>query len=523
MKHKFVLIIFVAFAIALISFFVMNGNPSKQTVSTPQSKIVKPVVTDLQNENFGDDGSNSESTTLTSFIPLAPDETLLNIITVDFDGDMRDDQINLVRKVTSPYLWLLVGLYDTDTGSYERTFEIQTAITQVHSFSYAGLDVLGNHQMELVYQGVTDAGDSVLRIYQLKKKRRNGYELNIIGDFVSDGSLFIQQSSRDQAYELSQVNAEPYSIVAYGSLPDSAVNSGNSYEQYQITYNWDKKSNSFVETERVKMSDRRVAANELAKIQDGTIGTFTDFLDGLWYKTSNDGDGIRYLSFDYADSEIILQYNDFEEVYVWLESYLSNSGIYLSAKNTTISSLNRRYYITLVATDEIRLRIQENIGMIIDESNLWNGNYKKMTPKTAISSSKKKITSEDFLKDLTAGEIWYASDGTKFTFSSGKYVASGDLSEETGKFTVMDVGSVPVVSFRSDANVERPFLKQNYQLSYGMITPPAPKNRSKAKKPVPVIDHNTIIIQAVHLSLQMPEPVDSNTITLTRGTVTVAQ
>ena len=160
--------------------------------------------------------------------------------------------------------------------------------------------------------------------------------------------------------------------------------------------------------------------------------------------------------------------------------------------------------------------------MIIDESNLWNGNYKKMTSKTVLNNEKKKISAEDFLKDFSSGEIWYASDGTKFTFSSGRYVASGDLTEEVGKFAIMNVGSVQVMSFRPDASVSKPFLKQNYQLSYGMTTPPV-NSRSKRSKPVPVIDHNTIMIQPVNLSLQMPEPMDSNTITLTRGTVPVAQ
>ena len=156
MKHRFVLIFFVVFALSLITFLVVNGRPAKQTVSNTQSKIVKPVVTNLQSENIGDDGSNAESEELTSFIPLAPDETLESILTVDFDGDMRDDQINLVRKVTSPYLWLLVGLYNSATSSYERSFEIQTPITQIHSFSCAGIDMLGNHQTQLVYQGVTE-------------------------------------------------------------------------------------------------------------------------------------------------------------------------------------------------------------------------------------------------------------------------------------------------------------------------------------------------------------------------------
>ncbi len=507
MKQRAVIVVFFLIAIGLVVFFMLNGSPSEQKVSQPRSKIVNPVQLEKHEFALSDDVLEQEAE-MTSFIPLSPDETLVDILTIDFDGDTRDDQINLVRKVTNPYLYLIVGLYDSVTGSYERTAEIQTPITQAHSFSYAGLDVLGNHQMELVYQGVTDDGYSILRVYKMEKDYYGSPVFEIIGDFVSDGSIFVQQVQRDQSYELSHINAEPFDIVCYGSAELGA----KSYEQFQITYKWNVSEKRFVESSREKMSERRVMANELAKIQDGTVKTFVKFLDGLWYKTSNDGAGIRYLSFDYENSEVILQYEDFEEVYLWLDSYLTNAGIYLSTKNTSISSLNRRYYITLVSSSEIRLRIQENIGMIINESNLWDGNYKKMTSRTGFSSPESKISSADFLKDLTSAEFWEASDGSKLKFAGGKYKISTEFSQETGKFSVMDVGSVPVIAFKPDSSVEKPMLKRTYQLSYGMKVS---KNSKKTKtKVVPAADHGTVIIQPVNISLQMPEAADGTVLTL---------
>ena len=134
MKQRAVIVVFFLIAIGLVVFFMLNGSPSEQKVSQPQSKIVNPVQLEKHEFALSDDVLEQE-TEMTSFIPLSPDETLVDILTMDFDGDTRDDQINLVRKVTNPYLYLIVGLYDSVTGSYERTAEIQTPITQAHSFS----------------------------------------------------------------------------------------------------------------------------------------------------------------------------------------------------------------------------------------------------------------------------------------------------------------------------------------------------------------------------------------------------
>ena len=148
--------------------------------------------------------------------------------------------------------------------------------------------------------------------------------------------------------------------------------------------------------------------------------------------------------------------------------------------------------------------------MIINESNLWDGNYKKMTSRTGFSSPESKISSADFLKDLTSAEFWEASDGSKLKFAGGKYKISTEFSQETGKFSVMDVGSVPVIAFKPDSSVEKPMLKRTYQLSYGMKV----SKNSKKTKVVPAADHGTVIIQPVNISLQMPEAADGTVLTL---------
>ena len=107
------------FAIRFIFFHNEYGN-------------IRPVVVNPTSEENSSEESTLQAQTNdtdihTSFIPLLPTETLMDTLTIDFDGDTLDDQIIAIRKANSPNLFLIVGLYNPNTNSYERSAEISTA------------------------------------------------------------------------------------------------------------------------------------------------------------------------------------------------------------------------------------------------------------------------------------------------------------------------------------------------------------------------------------------------------------
>ena len=69
----------------------------------------------------------------------------------------------------------------------------------------------------------------------------------------------------------------------------------------------------YVQTRQIFVAGKNIAAEALAKIQDGTVETFANYLNGLWYKTDNEDNEIRYIFLDYKNSEVIFlegeQYN----------------------------------------------------------------------------------------------------------------------------------------------------------------------------------------------------------------------
>ena len=442
---------------AMLALLFFSRNLFVKNNSISRARVVIPIVGDLNS----DGGANEYSDSLeqTSFILLSNGETLLGTLEMDIDGDGFDDQVNMIRTALSPRIVLIVGLYNSKTGNYERTAYLTTQITQMRTFACASIDVIGNHKNSLVYQGVTDSGSFVLKIFDGNRDKNGALILTPIGDFEANGTIFIQQSPRSEAYELNHAKGDSFPVWVYTS-----EQSGDSakLDQIQTMYEWSESESAYVVSRTFRVTGNTLAQKELAKIQDGTVDSFGNFLDGLWYKTENAGMGIRYISFDYPNSEIIFEYEDSEEVYSWLNSTLRRNGIYFSAVNKSIENLQRRFDISLVSTDEIRIKLQDDVRMLINESTLWDGNYKKFVSRE--SPEVKKTKEQECIERLLEQEFWETSDGTVLKFDDSTYVANGKASYDLGRFTTNEVAGRTLIQFRSSHEV--PFFKGSYLPSF---------------------------------------------------------
>ncbi len=452
-------VIFVLVA-ALLAFLFFSRNLFVKNTSISRSRVVIPLVG--ENAEKSKSGEYSDGLEHTSFIQLANGETLVGTLEMDIDGDSFDDQINMVKTAQSPYIVLIVGLYNGKTGTYKRSNYLATEITQVKTFACTSLDVLGNHKNALVYQGITDSGKVVLKIYEGTYNKNDEFILNPIGDFEADGTIFIQQTPRSESYELSQTKGESFPVWVYTSEAQKTGGETSRLDQIQTMYEWSEAEGKYVAARTVRVAGNRVAERELARIQDGKVDTFGKFLDGLWYKTENSGNSIRYISFDWPASEIIFEYEDSEEVYSWLNSTLRRNGIYFSAVNKSIENLQRRFDISLVSTDEIRIKLQDDVRMLINESTQWDGNYKKFTSRAA---PEEKTTKEaEVIARLIEQSTWESGEGTILTFTENSYTANGKTSYDAGRFTTTEVLEATLLQFRSVHEV--PYFKSFYEPSF---------------------------------------------------------
>ena len=114
MKSRVLVVVFAGVALLFLFLLGFNFFYLRNRSKSVLPKMVTPVAEDGTSSGTEDGASVSDESVLTSFVPLLPTETLMSTLTVDFDGDTFDDQVVAVRKAGSPYLFLIVGLYNPD-------------------------------------------------------------------------------------------------------------------------------------------------------------------------------------------------------------------------------------------------------------------------------------------------------------------------------------------------------------------------------------------------------------------------
>ncbi len=447
---------FVIVAMVLLVIFLTKKTSESAGKSGTQNL---PASGNFQGEGFSaaENSLGIEDSAIVSFMPLRANETLLGSSGFDLNGDNFDDEILVVRKSESPFLYLIVGLYNQETTLYDRVAELRTEITQLRSLSYNGMDVTGDHRIALVYQGFTDDEHAVLQMFFC----RRGGVVNI-GSFKSDGTIFIQQYNRSETYELSQSSGRSFPVWVYAS--DTRPGAGN-LSQVQTEYNWDEGAGRYVQTRQVFVTGKNIAAAELAKIQDGTVETFANYLNGLWYMTDSPEKEIRYIFFDYAAREVIFLVGDSQEVFNWQNSNLYHNGIYLSTVNVSIENLRRRFDIGLTGINEMRVRVHDDVRMLLQTDALWNGQYKKMNMRRDFNSGEEVSRELAALRErLEEVPNWIAPNGISVTFKDGSYKISGEGQDENGVYFLTMVKSAFVVQFNSRA--KNRYFGEAYTLSY---------------------------------------------------------
>lgn len=450
---RFATVLFVIVVIAVTSILVIYrrnslNTPVQQQESVSHAKTIIPLTDKDSQIDINSTTEEEAANTLTSLAPLLPTETLLATQDIDFDADGYDDQINAVKRTTSPNISLIISLFNPSTSSYERSASIDTAVSQIKTFAFFCMDLTGFHQNSLIYTGISDNSLSVLEAFQSVINDRE-ITLTKIVDIQTYGSVSIQQISRSDAYALSQANGESYPIIE--NVTDNS-SGNNSLDQLQIVYNWDRRIGQYVKKSETRIPGKKIAADVLASIQDGTVETFTSFLDGLWYQTSSES-SIRYVFFNKTDNEIVFLVDDTEEVYLWDDNRIRRNGIYLSCINTLIANLKRRIDITLTGIDEIKLKLDDDVGMTIKTDNLWDGQYKKMSVKTDFTVKTSATDTKNALDFLQESKNWQTADGMSLSFANNLCSIKTDTSVSTARLVLLSVGDEQLLQFRTESGV----------------------------------------------------------------------
>lgn len=496
MKSKILLGLFLFSIISIFTvFFITRKNHDDKDKSLTRAKIIAPKTSVSDDSDSENNDVFFESEKYETFVPLYSGETLISTLTVDLNNDGDDDEVIIIRKANTPFLYLVAAIIDSDTGVYKRLEPIQTQFTKTKTFSYNGMDITGEHKTALIYQGLADNGNYVMKIYHCHTVDGEPQLVNI-GDFSCDGTVFIQQVDRSDAYALSLAEGKSYSVWVYKS-EKAASDNQKVQNQIQQEYKWNAITKKYELSQEIKVAASRLVAKELSRIQDGTVETFAGFLDGLWYKTSNDDGDIRYLFFNYKDSEIIQLYKDIQEVYEWGDNRLRHNGMYINSVNADIMNLHRHFDVALVGIDEISVKLRDDINLNINEKPLWDGQYKKMSMQSNFIESDKDSDMKIFVRELKKGPSWSSFDSMMtIVFDDCTYTLQTNDVTESGVYVTQNVGNYNVIQFRSDS--EMSYLSENYSIEFGIKTvTETVKNKTIEKE---VVDYDTIYLVPIKIN-----------------------
>ena len=442
--RKFVISVFAAVIVFLLvfSFIMRTKKPVEKEIV--KSITVRPVTNIEQHEEEAAAVSEKNADITTTLIALQPNEILLNIIATDINGDTLDDQIISVKRSGVASVILITGIYNSDKAEYQRVSEIETGVTQANTFSFSITDLIGDHSNVLVFTGMNNSGESILKAYKPSSFLRFKFNYDLIADLKTDGNIFIQQSDRSDAYSMFKTQGESFPIWVYSS---DTSRSTESLDQIQTMWNWSFAEKKYVIVSETRVSGKKIAANELNRILDGTAETFENFLSGLWYKTPSSGNNLRYIFFNTEDKEIILSFDTTQELYGWTASSLTKNGIHITSMSKSINNLIRQFNITLNGLDEIKLRVNDDVKMYIKEETLWDGTYRKISLK---AGSYKQQTDYRLLNKIESeSQIWTTPDNMSVTIKKSQFFIANDEKNSSGIITETVINNETLLEFRT--------------------------------------------------------------------------
>lgn len=498
MKRRIVPIFFVIVILALGAIYFLASRKVEKEEKIAQARVVVPLSSVDKKDDSISSPFNFEDSSLVSLIELKGDETLITTETLDFDGDGNDDQINVIKTVSSPYLQLLIGLYSSETNRIERLGVLATPVTQMRTFSYTGVDLVGDHRLALVYQGFDGDGNSILQASYINTNYDGSMNVDVIANLVGDGTIFVQEMDRSESYLQNESKGLSYPIWVY----TSDFSNPESTDQIHKRYEWNSRTRKYEIAEEQLIKGSRLAAKELARIQDGTVETFAEFLNGMWYRTV--GNKRYFLAFDWKERQVIFFLENEEGVFDWVSSNVRRNGMYISSTNLEIQNLRRNIDISLRNVDEIYVRINDDVRMIVSESSVWNGSYFKVDNSTfdyLTDAGDRKDRA--YIIDLEDGPRWKLPDGTQIIFDGGKYRAFGDFSSDYGSYTSMESCGQPFIQMRSESST--PLFSKMYLISYG-----APGEDSRR------FNEDEIVLKPYNVTPDRAYPVEGRTFILAR-------
>ncbi len=355
-------------------------------------------------------------------VDLDPDIVPILIVDEDIRRTGSEQQLVAFKHRDDPedVIRILVVDFNLTRGDYEISWEGTTQSTSIRDFSLYFDDVTGDHRQEIVATGVGDNQRQTLDVFRRVGEGGERLKYEPIISLASDGSIDIEEASRDAPYYDEGEPGSSHRIVREEPDPDG----DSAMDRTATTYEFDPSTEEFQETDVESISADQTEAEELQALHEGGSDAFRSFLDGAWYReTGRSGTEVELLTFDPRGERVVFYGGDMQEVFQWQSTHATaTSGVQLTLQNEKIRSFN--------TPARIRIENLDSIAVSISASDRWDGIYRKLSDglREQVLHTEERYVE---LSDLSPRGTYRNDDGVEISFNDGRFAfRDGDENRE---------------------------------------------------------------------------------------------
>lgn len=386
---------------------------------------------------------------LSSAIALEDGETLLDLYSFNVDFDDEEEQVLVTRRAadSSGAMRVVVADYAPAARRWSRAWEGLSSATQVKTFQVSAVDLIGDHNLNLVCTGMNNLGEQTMTVFWRGDTGdgRQGPRFSKVFEEAGN-TVLVEAGERSESYKMGQTNADSWPIVVW--KPDAE--SDNFTDQVKETWTWNFSERLYVLSQSERIAGASIARKLAESILDGSAETFENWLEGIWFQEGTDplSEDALFLTFEPRERSVLFSRASIIELYTWENSSPTRMGLYLSTRNRSVGNLRRLMDVELETSDSIRVRVFQDLKIKADISDRWDGRYRKLSPeaakafRTQPSAAASSDVALDGLYAGTGGERLSIS-GSRYQFETAEGLEAGGLAVYTlGGSTLLDLRAI---------------------------------------------------------------------------------
>ena len=376
-----------------------------------------------------------------SLIQLNADETYIYSFSADLNEDGLLDEIIAIKKTLQPSIYLILAMQIPNENSYKKAIEIKTPVLLPKSLDVYTIQL--QHSLPLIVcTGLGLNNEQTLSLYLVKQLDNEGIGCDTIASLNADIQLQIQDHRTTTIG-----NLDDYSLHAYSFETNTTLN------QIHSEYKWIATANKFIKINEEKIKGSKLENPILKELKTGSLETYRNYLDAVWYMPATVGENIRYLYYNKHSNNFIFHIGNIEEIYVIENMFARRFGFSIITSNSSISSIKRRIEIDVKNVDEIQVKVIENIARLkITTSSNWDGLYRKKKNIFTQTQIEEPLSYLELKAIFSNSKITWVNEGGFLRTNGSSYILKRDKREERGLFNLMVVDDKNIIQTKSEAN-----------------------------------------------------------------------